>query len=74
MPYERVFLLTTLFIAAFVGYAAAQEAFEADIINTSAGELKITFIGHGTLMFAFGGKVIHVDPVSKEADYNKLPK
>jgi L-ascorbate metabolism protein UlaG (beta-lactamase superfamily) len=71
---ERLFLLTTLFIAAFVGYAAAQEAFETDIINTSTGELKITFIGHGTLMFTFGGKVIHVDPVSKEADYNKLPK
>jgi L-ascorbate metabolism protein UlaG (beta-lactamase superfamily) len=71
---KRVFLLTTVFVIAFAGYAAAQEAFEADIIKTSAGELKITFIGHGTLMFAFGGKVIHVDPVSKEADYNKLPK
>jgi len=71
---KKLFLLTTLFIAAFVGYAAAQETFEADIIKTSAGELKITFIGHGTVMFTFGDKVIHVDPVSKEADYNKLPK
>jgi L-ascorbate metabolism protein UlaG (beta-lactamase superfamily) len=25
-------------------------------------------------MFAFGGKVIHVDPYSKLADYSKLPK
>ena len=47
---------------------------ESDIIKTSAGDLKITFIGHGSLMFTFGGKVIHVDPVSKEADYTKLPK
>ncbi|MBM3240727.1 MBL fold metallo-hydrolase [Candidatus Poribacteria bacterium] len=47
---------------------------EEDIIKTSAGELKITFIGHGTLMFAFGGKIIHIDPVSREADYTKMPK
>jgi L-ascorbate metabolism protein UlaG (beta-lactamase superfamily) len=25
-------------------------------------------------MFTFGGKVIHVDPVSREADYSTLPK
>jgi len=48
--------------------------FEEDIIKTSAGDLKITFIGHGTLMFTFNGKFIHVDPVSREADYAKLPK
>ena len=48
--------------------------FEQDIIHTSAGELKIIFIGHGTLMFEFNGKFIHVDPVSREADYAKFPK
>jgi len=70
---EKLFLLATLFIALLVVHAGA-EGFEADIIRTSAGELKITFIGHGTLMFTYGGKTIHVDPVSKEADYTKLPK
>lgn len=54
--------------------AAAQEKFETDIVKTSAGDLKITFIGHGTLMFTFGGKIIHVDPVGDYADYSKLPK
>ena len=54
--------------------AAAQEGVETDTIKTSSGDLKITFLGHGTLMLTFGGKVIHVDPVSKEADYAKLPK
>jgi L-ascorbate metabolism protein UlaG (beta-lactamase superfamily) len=52
----------------------AQEKFDTDIIKTSAGDLKITFIGHGTLMFTFGRKVIHVDPYSTLADYNILPK
>ena len=47
---------------------------EEDIIKTSDGELNITFIGHGTLMFAFGGKIIHLDAVSREADYTKMPK
>ncbi|MGB7911807.1 MAG: MBL fold metallo-hydrolase, partial [Desulfobaccales bacterium] len=50
------------------------EKFEQDIIETGAGSLKITFIGHGTLMFAFGGRVIHVDPVGEYADYRTLPK
>jgi len=48
--------------------------FETDAIQTDAGELKITFIGHGTLMLEWGKLVIHVDPVSREADYSKLPK
>ena len=57
-----------------VAVAAAQEKFEMDIFKTSAGDLKITFIGHGTLMFTFGGKIIHVDPFGQMADYTKLPK
>jgi sugar lactone lactonase YvrE/L-ascorbate metabolism protein UlaG (beta-lactamase superfamily) len=48
--------------------------FEQDTIHTDAGELKITFIGHGTIMFDFKGKIIHVDPVSREADYTKMPR
>jgi L-ascorbate metabolism protein UlaG (beta-lactamase superfamily) len=54
--------------------ASAGAAFETDDIKTSLGDVKITFIGHGTLMFTVDGKVIHVDPVTKEADYLKLPK
>jgi len=54
--------------------AAAPADFETDILATSRGELKITFIGHGTLMFQCDGKVIHVDPVGRYADYARLPK
>jgi hypothetical protein len=53
---------------------AKQAMFEEDVIQTSAGDLKITFVGHGTLMFTAGDRVIHVDPVSREADYTKMPK
>ena len=54
--------------------AFAQDQFESDTIATSAGDLKITFVGHGTLMFEFNNLVIHVDPVGRYADYSKMPK
>jgi L-ascorbate metabolism protein UlaG (beta-lactamase superfamily) len=56
------------------GIVNAAGKFEQDIIETGAGGLEITFIGHGTLMFTFGGRVIHVDPVGEYADYKTLPK
>lgn len=55
-------------------FAARTHGFDTDSINTSTGELNITFIGHGTLMFSFGGKIIHVDPVGQMADYKSFPK
>jgi len=48
--------------------------YEQDVIKTSAGDLKITFISHATLMFTFGSQTIHVDPVGAEADYAAMPK
>jgi L-ascorbate metabolism protein UlaG (beta-lactamase superfamily) len=71
----RLFMLALVAASMLIGanQTAAQE-FERDVIATSAGDLEMTFIGHGTLMFRFGGKVIHIDPVSNEADYSKLPK
>ena len=52
----------------------ATKEFETDVIQTSAGDLEITFLGHGSLMFMFGEKVIHIDPFSRVADYSTLPK
>ena len=47
---------------------------QSDTIKTSVGNLEMTFIGHGTLMFQYDDKVIHVDPVSEMGDYSSLPK
>lgn len=57
-----------------VGSACAAEPFEKDVVKTKAGNLEITFIGHASLVLKFAGKVIHVDPYSKLADYAKQPK
>ncbi len=48
--------------------------YASDIIKSSGEDLKITFLGHGTLMLTFGSIVMHVDPVSDMADYTNLPK
>jgi L-ascorbate metabolism protein UlaG (beta-lactamase superfamily) len=65
-----LFLISTVLM---VQNISATE-FEKDVFQTSQGELAITFIGHGTLMMEYNGKVIHVDPVSWYADYASLPK
>jgi L-ascorbate metabolism protein UlaG (beta-lactamase superfamily) len=71
-------LVPAVLIAAGLGAtpvrAEEEKKLEEDVIKTEEGDLKITFIGHGTLMFTWQGKVIHVDPVSRETDYTKLPK
>jgi len=65
-------LLLIFFVAFSISYA--QNDFEKDIIQTSNGDLVITFIGHGTLMFQFNDIIVHADPVANYADYAKLPK
>jgi L-ascorbate metabolism protein UlaG (beta-lactamase superfamily) len=52
-------------------WAASQPA---DVIKGASSELKVTMVGHASVIFEFGGKVIHVDPFSKMGDYSKLPK
>jgi L-ascorbate metabolism protein UlaG (beta-lactamase superfamily) len=54
-----------------VVWAAAQTA---DVIKGASSELKVTMVGHASVIFDFNGKVIHVDPFGKMGDYSKLPK
>lgn len=70
----QAIILPVILCAGAVITALAQDRFESDILPTAAGDLRITFIGHGTLLFGFTDKTIHVDPYGKLADYAKLPK
>ncbi|MCJ7679832.1 MAG: MBL fold metallo-hydrolase, partial [Candidatus Aminicenantes bacterium] len=47
--------------------------YEEDVFKTETGDLKITLIGHATLYLTTAGKVIHIDPVGRYADYTTLP-
>ena len=71
---RRVFVWVSLLIIGLTGAAVAQDKLVTDVFQTSAGELKITFVGHASVFFTFGGKVIHVDPYSSVGDYTQLPK
>jgi len=68
------FIVTTKLSVLLMGLFVSQGNFEKDVFQTDKGELSITFIGHGTLMMEFDGKVIHIDSVPAYADYQKLPK
>jgi len=67
-------LITFIMMMIFMLVQASANQYEKDIFQTSEGELAITFIGHGTLMMEFDGKVIHIDPVAMFGDYTTLPK
>ena len=67
-------LITAILCLGLGGFAVAGPAFTSDVIPTKAGDLTLTFIGHGTLMLRFDDKVIHVDPWTQQADYTTLPK
>jgi len=47
---------------------------ESDQFPTANGPLDITFIGHGSLILAWNGMIIHIDPFGRLADYGLLPK
>ena len=67
-------VLLGIFAVGTVLLMSALFEYKEDVFPTSQGDLTITCIGHGTLMFAFSGKIIHVDPVFRYADYTKMPK
>ncbi len=52
---------------------AAIPAFAADTLSTSAGEVKITPVKHGTVLLEIAGKNWYVDPWS-QADLSNRPK
>jgi L-ascorbate metabolism protein UlaG (beta-lactamase superfamily) len=70
----NIYLSTMLLFTLSALSANADDRFQSDVIRTSSGDLKITFIGHASLIFSFNNKTVYVDPFSKLADYATLPK
>lgn len=67
-------LVFVLLAVGFTLVGVVLQKLEEDSIPTSRGDLRISFVGHASLFFTFGGKVIHVDPVNGEGDYRSFPK
>ena len=58
-----------------LGMSSPLLGFDSDSFSMGGGNsLKITFVGHGTLMLQTENTVIHIDPVGREADYATMPK
>jgi L-ascorbate metabolism protein UlaG (beta-lactamase superfamily) len=72
-PILPVFSLALPFSDGCGGGGTAPQTPRQDVLATSEGDLTITFVGHGTLVFRLGDRVVHVDPVSAEADYASMP-
>jgi L-ascorbate metabolism protein UlaG (beta-lactamase superfamily) len=66
-------LLCSIFFLGSVTMTA-QDNFETDIFKTTAGDLKITFIGHGSLLFNFKNLAIYIDPYGQLADFSLMHK
>jgi len=71
---SRIFFAALFFLLISMLPASGGEQSEKDIFSSSGGNLEIIFLGHGTLMFVYNGRIIHVDPFSKVADYGGLPQ
>ena len=71
---KGLFIVICLFVALLPFDTLANQSPTSDLFKTSEGNLGIFFIGHGSLMFMFGEKVIHVDPTNMIADYSQLLK
>lgn len=67
-------LLGTILPVLLTAPAEGAGPYETDLLPTAAGDLQVTFIGHASLLFQFGGKVIYADPVGEFGDFAKLPK
>jgi L-ascorbate metabolism protein UlaG (beta-lactamase superfamily) len=66
-------ILSTILFLTNINNAMARKSFETDTVMTSQGPAELYFLGHGTLMIIFSGRVIHIDPWSSMADYSGLP-
>ena len=65
--------LLALVAAPFASALDGADGKEFDRFDTGRGELIITFLGHSSLVFEYGGAFIYIDPVRQYADFSKLP-
>jgi len=67
-------ILLTLIFTAMTFSVFSQNMPASDIIATASGNVEITFIGHGSLIFRMDNMNIFIDPVSGSGSYEKAPK
>lgn len=63
-------LSLSLFVSSVI---FSQTSFESDTIQTSGGDLTITFYAHASLRLDYRGQIIYFDPSSGFADFTNQP-
>ena len=71
---KRFVLIPALLLAVAASPLPGQPKYEMDTLKSAEGNIVISFLGHGSVMLEFKGKVIYVDPVSRYGDFSKMPK
>lgn len=66
--------LLFIVVMAVIMPLTAQDGFTSDVFKTAAGDLRIRFLGHGSLHFQFNDRTIYVDPDGRLAEFSKMPK
>lgn len=64
-----ILILSNLLVFIMSAQLLSQSLPAADDITTSAGNVRMHFIGHGSLMFEINNYVIQIDPVRSSGDY-----
>ena len=64
--------ISFILAALLLSLAAAQEPTTFDF-ETEAGTLRVTPLGHASVLLELGDTVIHIDPYSEVADYSAQP-
>ncbi len=50
------------------------KTFETDVFDVGGQPLKLTALGHSSLVWEWQGHIIHIDPWGKQADYTTQPQ
>lgn len=66
---RKIILFASLFLAS---YSLISKDISSDIISLKDGELKIFFVGHGSIFLDYNGYMIYVDSVGRYGDYSKF--
>lgn len=53
---------------------SAAPVYPSDEVQINGREVKLTFFAHASIAVEYEGRVIYVDPVKENAEYEKLPK
>ena len=70
----KTIILIFSFVTGIILKPGGYAKIESDFFKTSSGKLKISFVGHASLIFEIKETVIHIDPWGELADYSSLPK